>query len=64
MRALKAFRDNYPKGRNIFCSPQIAKPYSRMLEGYEITFANAFDLRTILLNSLKQAFGSMILVSL
>ena len=47
-RALKAFRDSYPKGKNIFCSPQIAKAYSRKLAGYEITFVNASDLRKIL----------------
>ncbi len=47
-RALTAFRDNYPKGKNIFCSPQITKPYSRKVSGFEITFANASDLRKIL----------------
>jgi hypothetical protein len=47
-RTLKVFRENYPKGKNILCSPQIAKPYSRVLDGLEVTFANASDLRTLL----------------
>lgn len=46
-RALKAFRDNYPKGKNMFCSPQIAKLYSRKVAGFEITFANASELRKL-----------------
>jgi len=47
VRSLKAFRDNYPKGKNIFCSPQTTKPYSRKLSGHEISFANASDLRKL-----------------
>lgn len=46
-RSLAAFRDNYPKGKNIFCSPQITRSYSRKIDGREIIFANASDLRNL-----------------
>ncbi len=46
-RALKAFRSNYPKGKNIVCSPQLAKVHSRQVDGHEVTFANGSDLRKL-----------------
>jgi predicted AAA+ superfamily ATPase len=52
-RGLKAFRANYPEGKNLFCSPQIGKKYSRKLDGHTITFVNASDLRSIFSNELS-----------
>lgn len=48
IRGLKAFRQNYPKGRNLLISPQVLKAYTRTVEGMEITFAHAADLGALL----------------
>ncbi len=48
MRSIKAFREAYPKGINILCSPQIAQMHSRSVDGIEVTFASATDLRELL----------------
>jgi uncharacterized protein len=48
MRGIKAFRESYPKGINILCSPQVARMHTRAVAGVEVIFANATDLREIL----------------
>jgi uncharacterized protein len=47
-RGLRAFRENYPHGRNFVISPQPGEPYSRRIDGMEICFAHARDLGKLL----------------
>lgn len=49
-RGLKAFRANYPKGRNYFVAPRVAQPYLRKVDTLEVTFANPAHLRDLLTN--------------
>ncbi|MBC8324805.1 MAG: ATP-binding protein [Verrucomicrobia subdivision 3 bacterium] len=44
-RGLKAFRANYPKGRNFVVSPQVVTPYSRKPSGLPVKFIPADWLR-------------------
>ncbi len=43
-RGLKAFRENYPNGRNFRLSAQMGEPYSRRIKGLDVTFVHARDL--------------------
>lgn len=40
MRGMKAFRALYPKGRNFVLSPGVAEPYTREIDGIEVTIAS------------------------
>lgn len=40
-RGLSASRDRHRHGRNLVVSPQAGEPYSRRVEGLEVTFASA-----------------------
>ncbi|MBL68714.1 MAG: ATPase [Verrucomicrobiales bacterium] len=44
-RGLKAFRDNYPKGRNYLVSPQASKSFVRKLDGLSVKFIASESLR-------------------
>ncbi|MBM3890824.1 MAG: ATP-binding protein [Verrucomicrobia bacterium] len=44
-RGLVAFRENYPKGRNIVVSPQVTATYKRRMQGMEVNFVPLSDLR-------------------
>jgi predicted AAA+ superfamily ATPase len=48
LTGLKAFRQNYPRGRNLLISPQVMQPYERTIDGVEVTFGNATHLRNLL----------------
>ncbi len=47
-RGIKAFRENYPEGRNFLIAPVIGKPYRRDFGSVDVTVANASDLRQLL----------------
>ena len=40
LRGLKAFRSNYPEGKNYIISPQLGDAYTRDVDGLELTFCN------------------------
>ncbi|MFH1865748.1 MAG: ATP-binding protein [Candidatus Eisenbacteria bacterium] len=40
VRGLKAFRGNYPEGKNCIISPQLGDAYTRNVDGLELTFCN------------------------
>lgn len=40
LRGLKAFRSNYPDGKNCIVSPQLGDIYTRNVDGLELTFCN------------------------
>jgi len=42
--AIKAFREDYPKGLNIVLSPQVVTPYSKQYGDKEVTFTNVESL--------------------
>ena len=50
-RGLKAFRQNYPHGRNVVISPQVVRPYTQRIEELEVTFMPLEDLGPLLLRS-------------
>jgi uncharacterized protein len=43
-RSLRAFRSNYPKGRNFAVAPIEGPPYERRLDGLEVSFVSPVDL--------------------
>ena len=43
-RSLRAFRGNYPKGRNLVVAPIEGPPYDRRLGGLEVSFVSPADL--------------------
>ena len=47
-RGLVAFRDSYPKGRNLVVTPSLAKPYERTVGGLRVTFLAPAALRELL----------------
>ncbi len=48
MRGLRAFRETHPHGRDYVVSADGGDPYSRSVEGREITFTSLHDLPTLL----------------
>ncbi len=44
-RGLKAFRENYPNGRNFVVSPAVAPAYEKTLGGLRVRFVSPADLR-------------------
>ncbi len=46
-RGLAAFRANYTRGRNFVVSPQVEKTYRRRMDGLEVDFVSATDLRRL-----------------
>lgn len=47
-RGLKAFRENYPNGRNFLVTPQAPEPYERTFDGLKVTVTSAAHLRQML----------------
>jgi len=47
-RGLKAFRDNYPRGRNFLVASNVVQPYSRKIGELDITIANVTHLRELM----------------
>jgi len=51
IRGLRAFRDNYPHGRNFLVASNVVHAYLRTIEGMDITFTNAAQLRGLITSS-------------
>ncbi len=51
-QAFSKFRTNYPEGRNVLVSTQETKPYTRLIDGLELTFTNVLDLQSVLTDRL------------
>ena len=49
-RGVRAFRAAHPRGRDLVVVPQTGDPYRRRVDGVEVTFGNASDLRRLLGN--------------
>lgn len=47
-KGLKAFRDNYPSGRNFLITPNTSEPYERVFDELNVTMANATHLRHLI----------------
>jgi len=45
---LKAFRENYPNGRNFLVTPEPGEPYQKSVNGLTVTLASAANLRQLL----------------
>jgi hypothetical protein len=39
MRGIKAFREQYPAGKNYLLSPKVMMPYRKKISGIEINFS-------------------------
>lgn len=48
IKGMKAFRDNYPHGRNFLVTPQAHEPYQRTFDEFRVTVAHASHLRRLL----------------
>jgi hypothetical protein len=46
-RGLRAFRANYPKGRNVAVAPTDGPPYERRLDGLDVFFVSPADLASL-----------------
>jgi hypothetical protein len=45
VRGISAFRQSYPKGRNLVASPQVTKPYVRRHKQFDIEYVPLGQLR-------------------
>jgi len=54
-KGMLAFRSWHPRGRNFVVSPQAGEPYTRRVDGLEVTFARLSALRTLLRSRAPQA---------
>jgi hypothetical protein len=49
-RGLRAFRANYPKGRNFVVAPIEGAPYDRKTDGFEVSFVSPLDLGRLIMD--------------